>query len=80
MRTLAELEAVFDEPLPTPDIQMAADNLLRAIDWAMEVDPLLRPQSVAEFRDALTADTEPEPENRSALDWLAGALLGRGGS
>lgn len=26
--------------------------LLRAIDWAMEIDPLLRPQSVAEFLDA----------------------------
>jgi serine/threonine protein kinase len=56
-----------------------ADNLLRAIDWAMEVDPLLRPQSVAEFRAALTADTTPEPEApRSALGRLTDALLGRG--
>jgi len=55
-----------------------ADNLLRAIDWAMEVDPLLRPQSVAEFRNALTADTVPEPEEpRSAFGWLADTLLGR---
>jgi hypothetical protein len=36
MRTLAELEAVFDEPLPTPDIQMAADNLLRASEEVLE--------------------------------------------
>jgi len=56
-----------------------ADNLLRAIDWAMEVDPLLRPQSVAAFRAALTAETTPEPEApRSALGRLTDALLGRG--
>jgi len=55
-----------------------ADNLLRAIDWAMEVDPLLRPQSVAEFRNALTADTVPEPEQPcSTFDRLANALWGR---
>lgn len=55
-----------------------ADNLLRAIDWAMEVDPLLRPQSVAEFRKALSAETVPEPEiERSALSRLAEALWGR---
>ena len=56
-----------------------ADNLLRAIDWAMEVDPLLRPQNVAEFRAALTAETTPEPaEPRSAFGRLADVLLGRG--
>ena len=56
-----------------------ADNLLRAIDWAMEVDPLLRPQSVAQFRAALTAETIPEPEvERSALGRLTDALMGRG--
>jgi serine/threonine protein kinase len=55
-----------------------ADNLLRAIDWAMEVDPLLRPQNVAQFRQALTSETQPEPEEpRSAFDRLAGALWGR---
>jgi len=55
-----------------------ADNLLRAIDWAMEVDPLLRPQNVAEFRAALTAETTPEPgQQRSAFGRLADALLGR---
>jgi hypothetical protein len=56
-----------------------ADNLLRAIDWAMEVDPLLRPQSVAEFRAALTAETTPEPEQpRTTFGRLTDALLGRG--
>ncbi|MGD8614153.1 MAG: serine/threonine-protein kinase [Gammaproteobacteria bacterium] len=56
-----------------------SDNLLRAIDWAMEVDPLLRPQNVAQFRAALTANTSPEPEEpRSAFGRLAGAILGRG--
>ncbi len=55
-----------------------ADNLLRAIDWAMEVDPELRPQQVAEFRAALSADTTPEPaEPRSAFARLTDALLGR---
>jgi len=55
-----------------------ADNLLRAIDWAMEVDPLLRPQNVAQFRTALSTETVPEPEQtRSALDRLASALWGR---
>jgi hypothetical protein len=54
------------------------DNLLRAIDWAMEVDPLLRPQSVAELRAALTADTTPEPQlPRSAFGRLTDVLFGR---
>jgi len=36
MRSLAELEAVFDEPLPTPDINAAAENLLRASEEVLE--------------------------------------------
>ena len=36
MRSLDELEAVFDTPLPTPDIQAAADNLLRASEEVIE--------------------------------------------
>lgn len=56
-----------------------SENLLRAIDWAMEIDPLLRPQSVAAFRAALAVETVPEPEKpRSAFGRLATALLGRG--
>jgi hypothetical protein len=56
-----------------------ADNLLRAIDWAMEMDPTQRPQSIAAFRAALTADTRPEPA-RSAIGRLANVLLGRSSS
>ena len=36
MRSLAELEAVFDSPLPTPDIQAAAEDLLRASEEVLE--------------------------------------------
>ncbi len=36
MRSLDELEAVFDAPLPTPDIQMAAENLLKASEEVIE--------------------------------------------
>jgi len=36
MRSLDELEAVFDTPLPTPDIQAAAENLLRASEEVIE--------------------------------------------
>ncbi len=36
MRSLAELETVFDAPLPAPDIQAAADNLLRASEEVIE--------------------------------------------
>jgi serine/threonine protein kinase len=52
--------------------------LLEAIDWAMEVDPLLRPQSVDELLQALEppADTDaPEPpEEGSMFERLAGSL------
>ena len=30
-----------------------SEKLLKAIDWAMEIDPMLRPQSAAELLDAL---------------------------
>jgi len=36
MRSLAELEEVFETPLPTPDIQAAANNLLRASEEVIE--------------------------------------------
>lgn len=55
-----------------------SESLLRAIDWAMEVDPLLRPQSVAEFRAALLRESQPAvDEPRSAFSWLTNSLLGR---
>ena len=31
-------------------------SLLQALDWAMEMDPLLRPQSVAEFLEVINKD------------------------
>ena len=37
-------------------------GLLQAIDWAMEVDPLLRPQSVDELLEALQKETPPEDD------------------
>ena len=36
MRSLAELETVFDEPMPTPDIQASAEDLLRASEEVLE--------------------------------------------
>jgi hypothetical protein len=36
MRSLAELELVFDTPLPTPDIQAAAADLLKASEEVLE--------------------------------------------
>jgi len=36
-----------------------SDALLAAVDWAMEVDPLLRPQSIPALRDALGAACDP---------------------
>ena len=36
MRSLAELEDVFESSLPTPDIQAAAENLLKASEEVLE--------------------------------------------
>ena len=36
MRTLEELEGIFDTPLPTPDIKAAADKLLQASEEVLE--------------------------------------------
>ena len=36
MRSLVELETVFETPLPTPDIQAVAENLLRASEEVIE--------------------------------------------
>ena len=36
MRSLADLEVVFDTPLPTPDIKAAANNLLKASEEVLE--------------------------------------------
>jgi hypothetical protein len=56
-----------------------SDALLQAIDWAMEVDPLLRPQSVAAFLEALLKETPPLVEEPvSTLGKLASTWLGKG--
>jgi serine/threonine protein kinase len=55
-----------------------SEGLLEAIDWAMEVDPLLRPQTVAQFREALLKDGGGPLEPMTALSRLASSLLGRG--
>jgi len=60
-------------------------NLLAAIDWAMEIDPMYRPQSVDELLDTLNASRtqagESEPAGESMLDRLANSLSWiRGGS
>ncbi len=50
-------------------------HLLAAIDWAMEVDPMLRPQNVDQMLDAMEHGvphrTKPESGARSMLDRLA---------
>jgi serine/threonine protein kinase len=58
--------------------------LLKAIDWAMEVDPLLRPQNVGQLLEAMNREEPPEePGSRSdsflelltrdiSLPWLRG--------
>ena len=50
-------------------------SLLRAIDWAMEIEPMQRPQCVADFRAAMNIELAPEQqEPRSMLGRLAGIL------
>jgi serine/threonine protein kinase len=52
--------------------------LLEAIDWAMEVEPLLRPQSVDEFLGALPKTQRSEidlsTEGEQRAGWLSGGL------
>lgn len=56
-----------------------SDELLQAIDWAMEVDPLLRPQNVATLQELLRKEVEPPVEEpASTLGKLASTLLGKG--
>ncbi|QKT03314.1 serine/threonine protein kinase [Ectothiorhodospiraceae bacterium 2226] len=48
-------------------------DLLRAVDWAMEVDPMLRPQNVDELLEVLPVDTLPQTEEP---DTMLGRLAG----
>jgi len=51
-------------------------SILQAIDWAMEVDPLLRPQSVAELRKAILIEDEGMSQEtpESTFGRLVGSL------
>lgn len=72
---------VVDELRPASVVfkKRYSESLLQAIDWAMEVDPLLRPQTVAEFREAVLKEDEAQPEESvSALSKLANSLWGKG--
>lgn len=54
-----------------------SNSLLAAIDWAMEVDPMLRPQNAQVFREALLAEDPPDAEpleQTSTLERLVGSL------
>ncbi|HEC18273.1 MAG TPA: serine/threonine protein kinase [Gammaproteobacteria bacterium] len=46
-------------------------KLLEALDWAMEMDPLLRPQTVEEFIEVFDQETEG---NDNLLDKIVGTL------
>lgn len=49
--------------------------LLQAVDWAMEVDPLARPQNVDELLAALAKDIpEDPPAPESMLERIANSL------
>jgi len=54
-------------------------SLLAAIDWAMEPDPLLRPQSVDEFLSAMNEGYEEaghgEASQDAFMDWVSSNLL-----
>ena len=53
-------------------------SLLLAIDKAMEVDPVLRPQSIEQFLELFNAVPHEDPEP-SVLDKLVGTIPWRGG-
>jgi hypothetical protein len=40
-----------------------SSGLLEALDWAMEVDPLLRPQTVDEFLQAFNKTEQPREDD-----------------
>lgn len=63
-------------PARTAFRKQYSTGLLEAIDWAMEINPELRPQSVQEFREVLLKQPETgDEETNSALDWLTRDLF-----
>lgn len=51
--------------------------LLQVIDWAMELDPLLRPQSVEEFMQALQAGADQYKQDKDFFGRIANFLGNR---
>ncbi len=50
-------------------------KLLTVIDWAMEIDPIYRPQSINELLEAMNDSSgDMEPDSESMLDRLANSL------
>lgn len=65
------------KPARTAFRKRYSDSLLAAIDWCMEDDPMLRPQSVAELRPALLAEDPPSEATEttaSTFERLVGSL------
>lgn len=67
------------KPLASLFRKRYTQSLLMAIDWAMEPDPLLRPQSVDEFLSAMNegnVDLSGEDEGGQDvfMDWVSGNL------
>lgn len=54
-------------PATTAFRKKYSHDLLKTLDWAMEVDPELRPQSIAEFRQALPREKHERPTFGSRL-------------
>ncbi|MBF0219924.1 MAG: hypothetical protein HQL49_10425, partial [Gammaproteobacteria bacterium] len=48
-------------------------RLLAAIDWAMEIEPAVRPHAVADFIAALTLEASETPASES----MFGKMIGR---
>lgn len=80
----AEERYLKDEMKPALELyrRSYSRSLLSAIDWAMEVDPELRPQNVDELLEALNREDDPDepapepeqPQGESMLERLANSL------
>ena len=63
------------KPLVNQYKKRYSKTILQAIDWATEMDPMLRPQSVAEFRTILIQKETEKPNTR--FERLTNTLLGK---
>ncbi len=65
------------KPLASLYRKRYSQTLLSAIDWAMEPDPLLRPQNVDEFLHAMNEGVETPQQNEGQdafMDWVSNNL------